>query len=109
MRSGPLAIFAAAALWGTAGTAGALTDAGSVPLAAARLVLGGAVLAALAARSPAAADPPHHGRGAGELADQDGHLLGHAREAEKNRRGGAPPPPGPFGVSPALASRPGRE
>jgi len=54
MRSGPLAIFAAAALWGTAGTAGALTDAGSVPLAAARLVLGGAVLAALAARSLAA-------------------------------------------------------
>lgn len=104
MRSGPLAIFAAAALWGTAGTAGALTDAGSVPLAAARLVLGGAVLAALAARSLAAADPRHHGRGAGEPADQDGHLLGHAREAEKYRRGGPAPTPARSGIGAALAS-----
>ncbi|WP_182872804.1 EamA family transporter [Microbispora sp. H10670] len=47
-RSGPLAVVAAAVLWGTAGTAGALAAADSVSLAAARLVLGGAVLAALA-------------------------------------------------------------
>ncbi|WP_169951649.1 EamA family transporter [Microbispora sp. H11081] len=47
-RSGPLAVVAAAVLWGTAGTAGALATAGSVSLAAARLVLGGAMLGALA-------------------------------------------------------------
>ncbi|KAA9376432.1 EamA family transporter [Microbispora cellulosiformans] len=47
-RSGPFAVVAAAVLWGTAGTAGALAAADSVSLAAARLVLGGAVLAALA-------------------------------------------------------------
>ncbi|MEV4461945.1 EamA family transporter, partial [Microbispora sp. NPDC049633] len=47
-RSGPLAVVAAAVLWGTAGTVGTLASAGSVPLAAARLVLGGALLGALA-------------------------------------------------------------
>ncbi|GGO17155.1 hypothetical protein GCM10010116_34660 [Microbispora rosea subsp. aerata] len=47
-RSGPLAVVAAAVLWGTAGTAGTLAAAGSVSLAAARLVLGGAMLGALA-------------------------------------------------------------
>ncbi|WP_182907160.1 DMT family transporter [Microbispora sp. H13382] len=47
-RSGPLAVVAAAVLWGTAGTAGTLASAGSVSLAAARLVLGGALLGALA-------------------------------------------------------------
>ncbi|ETK34306.1 hypothetical protein MPTA5024_20000 [Microbispora sp. ATCC PTA-5024] len=45
---------AAAVLWGTAGTAGALADAPPVSLAAARLVLGGAVLAAAAAAAAAA-------------------------------------------------------
>ncbi|WP_214103436.1 EamA family transporter [Acrocarpospora catenulata] len=43
-----LAIIAAAVLWGTAGTAATFTTAGSVPLAAARLVIGGAILALLA-------------------------------------------------------------
>lgn len=47
-RSGPLAVVAAAVLWGTAGTVGTLASAGSVSLAAARLVLGGALLGALA-------------------------------------------------------------
>ncbi|WP_256863144.1 DMT family transporter [Microbispora sp. GKU 823] len=47
-RSGPLAVVAAAVLWGTAGTVGAFAAAGSVSLAAARLVLGGALLGALA-------------------------------------------------------------
>ncbi|MEV4293853.1 EamA family transporter [Microbispora rosea] len=47
-RSGPLAVVAAAVLWGTAGTVGTLAAAGSVSLAAARLVLGGALLGALA-------------------------------------------------------------
>ncbi|MEU7690489.1 EamA family transporter [Microbispora sp. SCL1-1] len=47
-RSGPLAVVAAAVLWGTAGTVGTLATAGSVSLAAARLVLGGALLGALA-------------------------------------------------------------
>lgn len=47
--SGPLAIIAAAVLWGTAGTAGTLAvaggvDASSLDLAAARLVIGGVVL-----------------------------------------------------------------
>lgn len=47
--SGPLAIVAAAVLWGTAGTAGALARAGgvhadSLDLAAARLVIGGLLL-----------------------------------------------------------------
>ncbi|GII53551.1 hypothetical protein Pth03_19400 [Planotetraspora thailandica] len=42
---------AAAVLWGTAGTAGALAEADSVSLAAARLVFGGAVLALVAASS----------------------------------------------------------
>ncbi|WP_204073576.1 DMT family transporter [Planotetraspora phitsanulokensis] len=48
LRSGPLVVMAAAALWGTAGTAGVVAGADPVPLAAARLVLGGAVLAAVA-------------------------------------------------------------
>ncbi|MBO3746994.1 EamA family transporter [Streptosporangiaceae bacterium NEAU-GS5] len=48
---GPAAIVAAAVLWGTAGTAGLLaSDATPVSLAAARLVIGGAVLALLARR-----------------------------------------------------------
>ncbi|MEU8275527.1 EamA family transporter [Microbispora bryophytorum] len=47
-RSGPLAVVAAAVLWGTAGTVGTLASATSVSLAAARLVLGGALLGALA-------------------------------------------------------------
>ncbi|MEU6414827.1 EamA family transporter [Microbispora sp. NPDC046933] len=47
-RSGPLAVVSAAVLWGTAGAAGTLAAAGSVSLAAARLVLGGALLGALA-------------------------------------------------------------
>ncbi|MEV7801320.1 EamA family transporter [Microbispora sp. NPDC088329] len=47
-RSGPLAVVGAAVLWGTAGTVGALATASSVSLAAARLVLGGALLGALA-------------------------------------------------------------
>jgi len=45
MRNGPLAVVAASALWGTAGTAGLLVSADAVALAAARLVIGGAVLA----------------------------------------------------------------
>lgn len=48
MRSGIPAVVAAAVLWGTAGTAGSLASAGSVSLAAARLVLGGALLGASA-------------------------------------------------------------
>ncbi|GAA4561715.1 DMT family transporter [Planotetraspora kaengkrachanensis] len=51
LRSGPLVVMAAAALWGTAGTAGVVAAADPVPLAAARLVLGGAVLAAVAVLS----------------------------------------------------------
>jgi DME family drug/metabolite transporter len=47
-RSGPLTVLAAAVLWGTAGTVGAVAAVDSVSLAAARLVLGGAVLAAVA-------------------------------------------------------------
>ncbi|MFC4529923.1 EamA family transporter [Sphaerisporangium dianthi] len=49
--SGPAAVVAAAVLWGTAGTAGTLALSGAadpVALAAARLVIGGAVLAAAA-------------------------------------------------------------
>ncbi|RVX46637.1 DME family drug/metabolite transporter [Nonomuraea polychroma] len=48
MRNGPLAVVGASVLWGTAGTAGLLVSADSVALAAARLVIGGAVLALLA-------------------------------------------------------------
>lgn len=48
MKNGPLAVVAAAVLWGTAGTAGLLVSADSVALAAARLVIGGAALAVLA-------------------------------------------------------------
>ncbi|MEV0623185.1 EamA family transporter [Nonomuraea sp. NPDC050404] len=48
MKNGPLAVVAAAVLWGTAGTAGLLVSADSVALAAARLVIGGAALALLA-------------------------------------------------------------
>ncbi|WP_049559305.1 DMT family transporter [Nonomuraea sp. SBT364] len=48
MKNGPLAVVAAAVLWGTAGTAGLLVSADSVELAAARLVIGGAALALLA-------------------------------------------------------------
>ncbi|MGW0485296.1 DMT family transporter [Nonomuraea sp. NPDC003214] len=48
MRNGPLAVVAAAVLWGTAGTAGMLVSDDSVALAAARLVIGGAALALLA-------------------------------------------------------------
>ncbi|GGT37203.1 DMT family transporter [Nonomuraea spiralis] len=44
MKKGPLAVVGASALWGTAGTAGLLVSADSVALAAARLVIGGAVL-----------------------------------------------------------------
>ncbi|GAA0952406.1 DMT family transporter [Nonomuraea longicatena] len=43
-----IAVIGAAVLWGTAGTAGLLVSADSVALAAARLVVGGAALAALA-------------------------------------------------------------
>ncbi|GIH22379.1 transporter [Acrocarpospora phusangensis] len=46
-------IVAAAVLWGTAGTAGTFAAAGSVSLAAARLVIGGAVLALLFVRTRA--------------------------------------------------------
>ncbi|MEO3853591.1 EamA family transporter [Acrocarpospora sp. B8E8] len=46
-------IVAAAVLWGTAGTAGAFASAGSVSLAAARLVIGGSILALLFLRSRA--------------------------------------------------------
>ncbi|MGI5284700.1 DMT family transporter [Nonomuraea polychroma] len=48
MRNGPLAVVGASVLWGTAGTAGLLVSADSVALAAARLVIGGAVLALFA-------------------------------------------------------------
>ncbi|GAB2938928.1 DMT family transporter [Nonomuraea fastidiosa] len=48
MKYGPLAVVAAAVLWGTAGTAGLLVSADSVALAAARLVIGGTALALLA-------------------------------------------------------------
>ncbi|MFG1696948.1 DMT family transporter [Nonomuraea sp. NPDC049309] len=48
MKNGPLAVVAAAVLWGTAGTAGLLVSADSVALAAARLVIGGMALALLA-------------------------------------------------------------
>ncbi|MFG1705583.1 DMT family transporter [Nonomuraea sp. M3C6] len=48
MRNGPLAVVGASVLWGTAGTAGLLVSADSVALAAARLVVGGTVLAIFA-------------------------------------------------------------
>ncbi|MGP3917566.1 DMT family transporter [Nonomuraea sp. 10N515B] len=48
MKKGPLSVVGASVLWGTAGTAGLLVSADSVALAAARLVIGGAVLATLA-------------------------------------------------------------
>ncbi|SDI67368.1 DMT family transporter [Nonomuraea jiangxiensis] len=48
MKNGPLAVIAASALWGTAGTAGLLVSADSVALAAARLVIGGTALALFA-------------------------------------------------------------
>ncbi|MDP4500804.1 DMT family transporter [Nonomuraea turcica] len=48
MRKGPLSVVGASVLWGTAGTAGLLVSADSVALAAARLVIGGAVLATFA-------------------------------------------------------------
>ncbi|GAA0361499.1 hypothetical protein GCM10009530_08780 [Microbispora corallina] len=59
--SGPLAVVAAAVLWGTAGTAGALADAPPVSLAAARLVLGGTVLAAAAAAARTGSSAPGRG------------------------------------------------
>ncbi|GAA0442849.1 transporter [Acrocarpospora corrugata] len=52
-----LAIVAAAVLWGTAGTAGTFAAAGSVSLAAARLVIGGSILALLSIRSRAGFSP----------------------------------------------------
>jgi DME family drug/metabolite transporter len=58
VRSGPLVVVAAAVLWGTAGTAGAVAAADPVPLAAARLVLGGAVLAITAALARARSARP---------------------------------------------------
>ncbi|WP_336209683.1 EamA family transporter [Nonomuraea sp. LPB2021202275-12-8] len=48
MKNGPVAVVAAAVLWGTAGTAGLLVSADSIALAAARLVIGGAALALFA-------------------------------------------------------------
>ncbi|MEU7003430.1 EamA family transporter [Nonomuraea sp. NPDC046570] len=49
MKRGPLSVVGASVLWGTAGTAGLLiTAADSVAVAAARLVIGGLVLALLA-------------------------------------------------------------
>ncbi len=48
MKNGPLAVVAAAVLWGTAGTAGLLVSADPVSLAAARLVIGGSALALFA-------------------------------------------------------------
>ncbi|WP_084964915.1 DMT family transporter [Thermoactinospora rubra] len=48
MRNGPLAVVAAAVLWGTGGTAGLLITADPVSVAAARLVIGGVALLALA-------------------------------------------------------------
>ncbi|WP_067179826.1 DMT family transporter [Microtetraspora niveoalba] len=65
-RSGSLTVVAAAVLWGTAGTVGALAPAGSVPLAAARLVIGGAVLAAVAARAARATRVGRVGPAAGQ-------------------------------------------
>ncbi|MFI7438385.1 DMT family transporter [Nonomuraea indica] len=50
MKNGPLAVVAAAVLWGTAGTAGLLVSADSIALAAARLVIGGAALVLFAGR-----------------------------------------------------------
>lgn len=50
MKNGPLAVVAAAVLWGTAGTAGLLVSADSIGLAAARLVIGGAALVVFAGR-----------------------------------------------------------
>ncbi|MFI6789732.1 DMT family transporter [Nonomuraea sp. NPDC050383] len=50
MKNGPLAVVGASVLWGTAGTAGLLVSADSVALAAARLVIGGAVLALFAGK-----------------------------------------------------------
>ncbi|MEU8244859.1 EamA family transporter [Nonomuraea sp. NPDC048916] len=50
MKNGPLAVVGASVLWGTAGTAGLLVSADSVALAAARLVIGGSVLALFAGR-----------------------------------------------------------
>lgn len=47
-QQGPLKVVAAAVLWGTAGTAGALAGVDPISLAASRLVIGGAVLALLA-------------------------------------------------------------
>ncbi|RCG31512.1 EamA family transporter [Sphaerisporangium album] len=52
--AGPVGVIAAAVLWGTAGTAGTLALAGPadpIALAAARLVIGGLVLAAVAGRA----------------------------------------------------------
>ncbi|WP_344579934.1 DMT family transporter [Nonomuraea roseoviolacea] len=51
MKQGPLAVVGASVLWGTAGTAGLLVSADSVALAAARLIIGGAVLALFAGRA----------------------------------------------------------
>ncbi|WP_169981196.1 EamA family transporter [Microbispora sp. H10836] len=64
-RSGPLAVVAAAVLWGTAGTAGTLASAGSVSLAAARLVLGGALLGGLALIASRRARRTAHGNAPG--------------------------------------------
>jgi DME family drug/metabolite transporter len=49
-KNGPLGVVGASVLWGTAGTAGMLVSADSVALAAARLVIGGTVLALFAGR-----------------------------------------------------------
>jgi drug/metabolite transporter, DME family len=56
-RPGPVLVVSAAVLWGTAGTVGALAEADSVSLAAARLVLGGAVLALVAVASRKSGPP----------------------------------------------------
>ncbi|MEV0583051.1 EamA family transporter [Nonomuraea sp. NPDC050310] len=48
MRNGAMAVVGAAVLWGTAGTAGLLTSADPISVAAARLVIGGVALAVVA-------------------------------------------------------------
>ncbi|MCT9931998.1 DMT family transporter [Planotetraspora sp. A-T 1434] len=70
--SGPLTVVAAAVLWGTAGTAGAVAAVGSVSLAAARLVIGGAVLAVVAVLARSRTAKPQMGVGARESVHDHG-------------------------------------
>ncbi|WP_370018212.1 DMT family transporter [Planotetraspora sp. GP83] len=75
--SGPLAVVAAAVLWGTAGTAGAVAAADSVSLAAARLVIGGAVLALVAVLARSRTAEPQVKAGARESVHD--HGVGRGR------------------------------